>query len=96
MARFAARVDANQAQIVSALEAAGATVQSLASLGAGCPDLLAGFQGRDFLLEVKNPKQAPNKRKLTVPQAKWHIGWRGTVHVVLTPDDALRVIGAIA
>lgn len=89
--RRAAKVDANQDAIVSALRAAGASVQSLAPIGKGCPDLLAAFRGQMYLLEVKREKAGPNTL-----QAKWHEAWRAAVFVVHSPDDALRAIGAIA
>ena len=44
------RVDANQAEIVAALRAAHCSVQSLASLGDGAPDLLVGHAGANVLL----------------------------------------------
>jgi Holliday junction resolvase len=89
--RRAARVDANQQQIVSALRAAGASVQSLAAIGKGCPDILAAFRGLLYLMEIKRDKGKPNEL-----QAEWHAEWRAAVYVVRTPDEALRVIGAIA
>lgn len=88
--RRAAKVDANQDAIVSALRAAGASVQSLAQVGKGCPDLLAGFRGTNFVLEVKREKKNPND-----DQARWHSEWRAPVYVVRSPDEALRVIGAL-
>lgn len=91
--RRAAKVDANQDAIVSALRAAGASVQSLAPIGRGCPDLLAAFRGGMFLFEVKNRS---GKNEVNEQQAKWHIEWRAPVHVVRDAEDALRAIGAIA
>ena len=44
-------VDANQPEIVAALRAAGATVQHLHEVGQGCPDILAGFRGRNYLID---------------------------------------------
>lgn len=88
--RRAAKVDANQDQVVSALRAAGASVQSLAAIGKGCPDLLAAKGGEMFLFEVKHGKGKANEM-----QVKWHISWNADVHVVYTPEDALRVIGAV-
>lgn len=89
--RRATKVDANQDAIVSALRAAGASVQSLAAIGKGCPDLLAAKGGDMYLFEVKHGKGKPNEM-----QAKWHIGWNAAVHVVYGPEDALRVIGALS
>ena len=92
----AARIDANQTAIVSALRAAGATVQSLASVGKGCPDLLVGFQNRTILMEVKDGAKPPSERKLTPPQLTWHAAWEGgTLSVVDGPEAALRAIGML-
>lgn len=93
--RRAARVDANQEAIVDALRVHGATVQSLAAIGAGCPDLLVGFGGQNFALEVKDPAKPPSHRRLTVEQRLWHARWQGQVETVLTSADALAAIGAL-
>lgn len=87
----AAKVDANQEEIVKALRQVGAAVQSLAQVGKGCPDLLVSFRDQMYLLEVK-----AGKGKLREAQAKWHSEWRAAVFVARSPDDALRAIGAIA
>lgn len=94
--RRAARVDANQGDIVDALLAVGATVQTLAAVGDGVPDLLVGFRLMNFLLEVKDGAKAPSARKLTDDQEKWHSAWRGQSQVVNSIDEALQAIGAMA
>lgn len=89
--RRAAKVDANQEQIVSALRAAGISVVSLASLGRGVPDILAAKEGEAWLIEIKGPKGT-----LTPDQMAWISNWRGVVHVIRTPDEALRLVGALS
>jgi len=86
------RIDANQSLIVKQLRAIGATVQSLADLGKGVPDLLVGWRGKNWLMEVKDWKQPPSKRRLTPDEKKWHQSWNGQVHVVETFDEALKII----
>ena len=49
--RFNAKVDLNQTEIVQALRQAGATVQSLAAVGKGVPDLLVCFRNKLYLME---------------------------------------------
>lgn len=94
--RRAAKIDANQTQVVEALRAAGATVQSLAAVGQGVPDLLVGFQGQTLLIEVKNGRKPPSQRQLTEDQLKWHGVWRGgPVAIVDGPDAALRMLGVM-
>jgi hypothetical protein len=90
--RTAARVDANQAQIVSALRQVGASVLMTFQLK-GCFDLLVGYRGRTFLMEIKDPAQPPSARQLTPGEAEFKATWRGsTYHVVHTPDEAIRII----
>ena len=94
--RRAAKVDANQEQIVQALRAAGAVVQTLAAVGKGVPDLLVGYQGKTLLLEVKDGNKPPSERKLTEDQIKWHGAWRGgPLAVVDGPEAALRMLGVL-
>lgn len=95
MSRRAAKIDGNQTDIVAALEAVGASVQSLATVAGGCPDLLVGYRSANFVLEVKDPAQAPSDRRLTPIQKKWHAEWQGKAHLVETVEQALMVIGAV-
>jgi Holliday junction resolvase len=94
--RRAAKVDANQEQVVEALRAAGASVQTLAAVGKGVPDLLVGYQGKTLLLEVKDGRRPPSERRLTEDQLKWHGAWRGgPLAVVDGPEAALRMLGVM-
>lgn len=88
----AARVDRNQVEITRALRAAGATVVSLASVGAGVPDLAVGKSGKNYFIEVKDGSKPPSGRKLTQPQEKFHASWKGSAHVVKSVEEALRVL----
>lgn len=88
----AKKVDVNQMEIVATLRKIGATVQSLATVGNGCPDLLVGFQGKNYLMEVKDGDKVPSAKKLTEDQVKWHKDWFGTVHVVESSKDAIAVL----
>ena len=91
MSRRAAKVDGNQAAIVSALRAAGCSVQSLAEVGDGCPDILVGVERVNVLMEVKDPTQSATDRRLNTRQKRWHAEWKGTAHLVETVDQALAI-----
>ena len=93
--RRAAKIDSNQIQVVSALRAAGASVQSLASVGKGVPDLLVAIRGVNLLMEVKDGNKPKSAQKLTDDQLKWHGAWQGPVCVVDGPEAALRMIGIL-
>lgn len=88
--RRAARTDNNQEAIVAALREAGASVQSLAAVGQGCPDLVVGFRGENWLMECKRQKDDRKKApQLTDDQVEWIKAWQGQVVVVLNPADAV-------
>jgi len=88
----AKRRDQNEPDIVKALRAAGAYVQLLEQ-GGGVPDLLVGYRGRTYLVEVKNPeekrsgggsrgakpgeKRTPGRGVLTADQVTWFAAWKG-------------------
>ena len=89
----AARVDANAPAIVTALRAAGATVRVIVQ-GTGLPDLLVGYEGKTFLLEVKDGKKPPSARKLTPDEQKFFDEWKGGPCLIVTSvEEALRAIG---
>lgn len=91
----AARIDANQPEIVEALREAGCSVQLLHMVGKGCPDLLVGWQGLNVLVEVKDGSKPPSARKLTPDQEIWHDNWRGQVTVVCSVHEALTAVGVL-
>ena len=92
--RRAARVDDNHAEIIRALLAVGATVVDTSAVGAGCPDLLVGYRGVNFLIEIKDGAKPKSARQLTQAQESWFALWRGRAAVVIDVDEALAVVGA--
>ena len=90
--RRAAKVDDNQEQLVYELRQLGYSVQSIATVGKGCPDLLVGAHGRNFCFEVKDPAKWPSARALTKDEVEWHAFWKGQVAVVQTTEEALEVM----
>lgn len=77
--------DANELEIVRTLQAVGATVLRLDDF-----DLLVGWRGINYLMEVKMEKGRLNEKQIEL--FDW---WRGQQTVVRTPDQALEVIGAL-
>jgi len=86
--RRAARVDANQEQIVSALRSAGAYVWII-----GLPvDLLVGYMNHTFLVEIKTD----SKKRLTKLQTDFFENWvGGTLCRIDSPEAALRMLSTI-
>jgi len=90
--RKRARTDANQTEIVAVLRKWGASVQSLAVIGNGCPDLLVSHRGVNYLLEVKDGAKAPSEKRLTRDEADWHAKWAGQVAVVENAQQAVDIV----
>ena len=93
--------DSNEAEIIKALEAVGATVEQLPT-GRGVPDLLVGYMTEwgipyNYLMEVKplpvKGKVFASHVALNKKQVEWHKAWRGQKAVVRTPEEALAVLG---
>lgn len=93
--RLRGRIDANQREIVDKLEQAGISVQSLANIGCGCPDILVGFRRQNFVFEIKDPAQPPSARALTREEQIWHNRWTGQVAIVENEFEIFHYIGAL-
>ncbi len=98
--------DKNEPEIIEALEAVGATVTRL--YDNGVPDLLVGYKGRSFLLEVKMPlgpkggmrtqrDHEGGRGELTAAQVKWWDAWTGEKAIIVrSVAEAIDVIHADA
>jgi Holliday junction resolvase len=71
------KIDQNQQEIVAALRRR-ASCFSTASLGRGIPDVVAGFLGKTYLIEIKG-----RKGQLNIVQQAWHRHWEGNPVIIL-------------
>jgi hypothetical protein len=83
-------------KIVKALREVGASVEYFKARtgrgNRGRPDLLVGFNGRNFLLEVKDPGSG----RLSEDQVLFHSNWQGAkIEVVTSETEALIAIGLV-
>jgi Holliday junction resolvase len=86
--RRTGKVDANQSEVVAALRKVGASVVSLANCGNGIPDLLVGYRGVNYLIEVKT-----QAGRLTEDQKEFKKAWNGSsVIVAKTAEFAIYAI----
>jgi len=90
--RRAARIDGNQNQVVKELRQMGCSVAISSAIGKGFPDIVVGYNGRNYLLELKDPAQPPSARKLTPDEKVWHDKSRGSVHIILTAQEAMDMM----
>jgi hypothetical protein len=92
-----ARVDTNQPEIVEALRAVGAHVLHTHQLK-NAFDILVGFRGQLYIMEIKDGAKPPSRHKLTEGEQQCQADFAAVgvpYYVVLSVEDALCVIGAI-
>lgn len=82
MVRRWGKPDANQAEIVEALRGIPeCSVLLLSAVGKGCPDLLVGYRGFNFLFEIKNPAHekvgGAAMEETRARQQKFRDSWKG-------------------
>lgn len=82
------RTDSNHQACRDALRACGWYVRDLSAVGHGWPDLLAIKAGRVVFVEVKDGKQPPSRRKLTVAEEWVHFDLKVNGADVYVMEDA--------
>ncbi len=88
--RKIARVDCNQKIIVKGLRKYGCSVVSTHQLGGGFPDLVVGFQNRNYLVEVKDGEKPPSQKRLTPCEKEFFDNWQGQAIVIKSLEDVER------
>ena len=90
----AAKVDSNQSEIVKALRKVGATVLIISQLK-NAFDILVGYRGNLFIIEIKDGTLSPSRRKLTPGEIKCKTNFERvgvTYHIANSVDEALDII----
>jgi hypothetical protein len=86
------RTDSNHADIMTTFRALGCSVQSVAMVGKGCPDLLVGKDGWTVPVEVKDGAKPPSARKLTADEEIWRANWKGSYALIESPEQAHQLV----
>lgn len=86
--RRAARVDANQAEIVKALRAKGWTVLIVSQLKRCC-DVFASRNGRTVAIEIKDGSKPKSAQKLTEGEQTFSDTWQGEYKVITCIEDVM-------
>jgi hypothetical protein len=92
--RRAAKVDSNQKEIVAALRKRGAVVLITSQLK-NAFDILVGYNGKLFIVEIKDGSVPPSARKLTEGELRCKELFESvgvTYHVVTSIEDALSLL----
>jgi hypothetical protein len=87
------KADDNQPMLVRQMRnIPGLTVAHTHTVGNGFVDVVCGHKGLNYLFEIKDPAKPPSKRKLTPDEVAFHNNWTGSIHIIETIDDVLKII----
>lgn len=89
------KVDANQQEIIAAVRKLGVTVAITSQIGKGFSDTVWGVEGINLLVEIKDGKKTPSKRKLTPSEEEFHNNWRGQIEIVSSIEEAVKLVNKI-
>lgn len=93
MPKYNQRPDSNQREIDAAAQRVGAEWIELSKLPGGGADRLYLFQGRVYLVEIKNPEQrwtyTDSELVLQAKCSRQDVSY----HTVETAEDLLRILG---
>jgi len=92
MPRNRARKDENQTEIVEGLRKLGISVAITHQLGKGFPDIVCGYHGKNYMIEIKDGNKSPSQQKLSDDEIVFHDEWRGQIDIANSLDAAVGII----
>jgi len=95
---YAKRTDGNHKEVVEEFRKVmpEASLFDASGAGKGFPDLVIGWQGKNYLFEVKDPAKYPSARSLTDAQKEFHLAWHGQVHVIHSAAEIAATLARLA
>lgn len=89
----AKKIDDNQNLIVKQLRKCGVSVAITSMLGNGFVDLVLGFRGRNYLIELKDGNKSASRKRLTEDEKQFHDSWNGQVNKAESFNEIALIIG---
>lgn len=87
------KVDANQKEIMGKLRMIpGVTVATTHTIGKGFPDIVIGYKGLNYLVEIKDGSKPPSQRKLTKDEVSFHSNWTGQLQTCNNFYEILKML----
>jgi Holliday junction resolvase len=87
----AAKVDANQPEIVALFRKLGWSVLIISQLK-NCCDIIVSKNGRTIAVEIKDGAKPLSKQKLTEGEAKFKSEWQGEYAIVTCENEVLKLV----
>jgi len=91
------RTDANQKKIVEMVrKLPGASITSTHTIGKGFPDLVIGYKGINYLIELKDGSKPKSQKNLTPDEVEFHMKWNGQIAICENFEDILKILKNIS
>ena len=88
--RRAAKVDANQPEIVAAFRKLGWYVLIISQLK-NCCDIIVSKEGRTIAVEIKDGAKTASQQKLSKGEIKFKDEWQGEYKLIASIDDVISL-----
>lgn len=88
--RRAARIDANQPEIVKEFRKLGWYVLIISQLK-NCCDIIVSKSGRTIAVEIKDGAKPPSAQKLTEGELKFKEEWQGEYRLINCIEDIFKL-----
>ncbi len=88
--RRAAKVDANQPEIVKAFRSLDWYVLIISQLK-NCCDIIVSKNGHTIAVEIKDGSKIPSQQKLSDGELKFKSEWKGEYELVNCVDDVIAI-----
>lgn len=89
------RTDANQKDIMDKLRCIpNLSVISTHTIGKGFPDIIVGYKGKNYMIEIKDGAKYKSKQKLTTDELLFHMKWKGQICVCNSFDQVVELINS--
>lgn len=89
--RRAARIDANQNEIVKEFRRCGWYVLIISQLK-NCCDIIVSKDGQTIAVEIKDGSKPPSQQKLSSGELKFKDEWKGAYALITSIDDINALI----
>lgn len=87
------KTDRNHSEIIKQCrKVPGISVFSTHILGKGFPDIVIGYKGLNYLIEIKDGDKPPSQRVLTIDEKEFHKNWKGQVNICHNIDEVFTVL----
>ena len=83
----------NQNLIVKQLRKCGVSVAITSMVGKGFVDIVCGFRGRNYLIELKDGNKSASRKQLTPDEKTFHDTWNGQINKAESFTEIATIIG---